>query len=156
MGKIKSVLELSRYKLNDSAYWVVFRRKPDDGPLGFRPKNVLTSVVRSEIKGISTDDLLYKLAENHPKEIHKGPPRCLPHLNHADFNNFANLINSEIIVEEFVIAEIRRSINTGEFLYMNKLGEWMPEIYLFDTAMAARDEKKRLLKKIHSWIKSNA
>ena len=154
MGKIKSVIDLSTYKIGESVWWVVLRPKQIGTLL---PAGDTFLFNHSCDVGISTVDLGYKLAENHPKNgfirsaVHK-----LPHLNWRDFNSITGLLNSDAIVEEFVVADIRRSNNTGEFLYMNQYGEWMPEIYLFDTVLAARNEKRRLLTQISSWTKSNA
>ena len=150
--KIKSVLELSRYKIDETAWWVVLRQKQVKAL-----KSPSEAFILRYQTDISTADLNYKLTEYHPKNLFvRTVANNLPHLNSGDFGSLLDLLNSEIVVEEFTITDIRRSNNTGEFLYKNRSEEWMPEVYLFDTIVAARKEKRRLLKKISSWIESNA
>jgi GR25 family glycosyltransferase involved in LPS biosynthesis len=61
-----------------------------------------------------------------------------------------NIINN--VVEQFQICDISRSRDTGEFSYSNQNSEWMPESCLFDTNVAARNERSRLLRMIKKWI----
>jgi hypothetical protein len=94
----------------------------------------------------------------HPKELYRGPYKKLwpyhaklPKLHHVDFNTIVSLLVSELCIEEFVIEEITRSQDTGEFFYSNENQEWMPEQCLFETPAAARRERSRVLKLIRKW-----
>jgi hypothetical protein len=60
------------------------------------------------------------------------------------------------MIEEFMINEIIRSKDTGEFFYANVDNEWMPESYLFDSKAAARRERSRIMKLMSIWVKDNS
>ena len=139
--KVTSVLELARYKVDTIAYWVALRTKLPAPDL--------------------TDEDAW-LANVHPKQLYKGPYKKLwrsysqlPKLHHADFNILVTTLISELRVEKFKVAEIVRSNDTGEFFYANEVEEWMPEGSLFDTIVAARREKARILALIRQWAKDN-
>lgn len=136
--RIKSVIELARYRVGDTAYWVILR------PLESMPQ-------------LAEDD---KWMENHhPKVLYsRGPAKKLwpyhaklPRLHHIDFGGIVNLLRSEFVVESFAICDVIRSRDTGEFFYQNSDDEWMPESHLFDTDIAARREKNRVKKMIKRW-----
>lgn len=136
--KISSVLDLSRYKVDDTAYWVTLRYKQ---PL-------------PELK--EDEEWMFN---THPKTLYEHGPfkkswpyrNKLPKLHHLDFNGLVGILTSEFVVESFVVTDIVRSNETGEFYYSNYDEEWMPENYLFDTATAARRELTRLVKMINRW-----
>ena len=137
--KVSSVLELSRYKIGDVAYWLT----------------LATSVPSPEL----TEEDIW-LTCVHPKTLYKGPYkklwRChanLPKLHHIDFDTIVGMLVSELLVEEFVINGITRSLDTGEFYYSNEDDEWMPESNLFDSAAAARRERSRILRLIRKWAR---
>jgi len=139
--KVTSVLELSKYKIGDVAYWLTLQTPID-------------------IPEISEDDSWLTFV--HPKQLYQGPfkklwPFCakLPRLHHADFTTIVTLITSELCVEEFVICSLIRSDDTGEFYYANIDDEWMPEPCLFDSAAAARRERIRIMKLIRKWAKDS-
>ncbi len=136
--KITSVLELGRYKVGDTAFWVTFRR--------IRPN-----------PEVSIEDEW--MLEAHPKVLYERGPfkrlwdqkKKLPKLHHEDFKSVVSLMEVSMVVEEFKIADILRSNRTGEYYYANSDDEWMPECYLFDTLTAARREKGRIAKMIINW-----
>jgi len=78
----------------------------------------------------------------------------LPRLHQADFSHLVTILSSEFIVEQFEIFDIVRSNNTGEFFYSNQDDEWMPELSLFDTSIAARRERTRITKMVKRWMES--
>jgi hypothetical protein len=145
VDKVKSVLELSRYKLDEKAWWVALRPQ-------------------EEVEPIFIENWMI---EHHPKIIYGGPAKViwsktagkygakLPKLHHQDFEAIVGLTTSKFSVESFIIKQITRSTDTGEYLYINDDEIWMPESCLFDSAAAARLEKKRIVKLLHSWIKYN-
>jgi hypothetical protein len=135
--KIKSVLELCRYKIGESAWWVVLRP--------------------TKIKDQMLEEAWMK--DHHAKVLlERGPLKKLwtngvriPRLHHVDFSNITSLMTNKLVVEEFNISEIYRSPNTGEFFCSNQDEEWMPENFLFDSIVAARRERTRVLKLIRKW-----
>lgn len=139
--KVTSVLELARYKVGTTAYWVALRTNTAVPPL--KEEDVwLTNV--------------------HPKQLYKGPYKklwpyhaILPKLHHVDFNTLVTILVSELCVEEFKVIEIIRSNDTGEFFYANEDDEWMPEANLFDTVAAARRERARILRMMRKWAKDD-
>lgn len=138
-NKIRNVNELSRYKLGDVVWWVVLR-----------PKKVADTQLEKSDQW---------MIEHHPKVLFtRGPCRNvwkqnvrLPHLHHTDFAVITNVLTSSIMLEEFMVNEVIRSKDTGEFFYANVDNEWMPESYLFDTKVAARKERMRILKMMKQW-----
>lgn len=136
-NKISTVLDISRYKVGDSPWWVVFRSGPT--PI------------------IPVEDAW--MIEHHPKALYmRGPFKSLlpphvrlPKLQHADFDFVTTLICSKLAIEKFTICNVHRSTDTGEFFYGNVENEWMPESYLMDSKAAANREKQRIMKLINNW-----
>lgn len=99
------------------------------------------------------------MAEVHPKVLFERGLASkswkyrvhLPRLCALDFQYVTELLTSEPIVERFVIQEVARSQNTGEFYYMNVDQDWMPESALFETVPAAKREKDRIKKLFQLW-----
>jgi hypothetical protein len=139
--KIRSVLELARYKVGDVAWWVILR------PAKPTPE-------------LADNDKWMEQPTVHPRVLYQwGPYRelwpsrtLLPKLQHLDFANIVGLLTSELRVEAFPVCDLLRSRDTGEFFYANDNGEWMPEIYLMDTRVAADREKTRILGLIGRWV----
>lgn len=137
MSKVQSVLELSRYKIGDIAWWVVLRHK-------------------KIIKDPVIDEWMLN---SHPKSLYeRGPFRSmwqgntqLPKLHSIDFALITNMVTQKFETEEFHVNSIRRSTDTGEYYYSNENKEWMPESYLFDSNVAANVEKARLTRMIKKW-----
>ena len=141
--RISSVLELSRYKIGETAFWVTLRYK--------QPLPELSD----------EDEWMYTV---HPKTLYEHGPfkkywpyrTKLPKLHHMDFSGVVGIITSEFVIEPFEVASIIRSNQTGEFYYSNYDDEWMPEAYLFDSAPAARRERSRLVKMMSKWVENHA
>lgn len=138
MKKISSVLELARYKIDDTVWWVTLRFAQKVQKLG------------------EDEEWMFDV---HPKTLYEGPYKHtwpfrskLPKLHHSDFVNLVSILASEFVIEQFKIREICRSPNTGEFYYANADDEWMPESYLCDTKEAAIKERDRIFRLIKNWM----
>ena len=138
--KITSILELGRYKIDQCVYWLIFRDSHE------RP------ILSDE------DEWMFNC---HPMTLYKGPYKKLwdkniklPKLHSEDFEMVVSLLSRDLVVEEFIITNIHRSKDTGDFYYQNQLGEWMPQQCLFDTKVAARRECNRISKLISKWAKN--
>ena len=137
--RIKSVIELSKYKMGDTAYWVTMR------PIG--------------IDHIMIPEGEEWIVDHHPKTLYERgyakkawkSRKKLPKLHHVDFEVMVNILTSKLMVESFEINNIARSSDTGEFYYSNGEDEWMPEAYLLDSTQAARKEQERILKMFKNW-----
>jgi hypothetical protein len=137
-----SVLELARYKVGDSAWWVTLRYKD---PIPHLPEGA------------------HWMQSCHPKALYEHGPykqywpfrAKLPRLHHIDFSGVITFITSEFVVERFDVCEVVRSSDTGEFFYSNQDDEWMPESCLFDTQIAARRERTRVVKMMKKWVESH-
>jgi hypothetical protein len=138
--KIRSVLELARYRVGDVAWWVILR------PVRATPD------IPDDLKWMQQPSI-------HPKALfYHGPYRdlwpskaMLPKLQHMDFATVVNLLTSELKVEAFPICDLVHCRDTGEFFYSNEHDEWMPEPFLLDTKIAADREKTRILRLIKRW-----
>ena len=141
--RIKSVIELSKYKTGEITYWVTLR------PVG--------------IDQIVIPPGEEWLIEQHPKTLYERgyakkawkSRKKLPKLHHIDFQAIVCLITSKLVVEPFKIHDVVRSNGTGEFFYSNEEDEWMPESYLFDSTQAARKERERILNMCKDWAESD-
>lgn len=137
--KIKSVIEIAKYKHGTVLYWVTFR------PV--------------KIAGISIPAGDEWLSDCHPKVLHDRKlvsktwryRSKIPRLSATDFQFAVGLLTSEPIVERFEVNGIHRSNDTGEFYYANETGEWMPESFLFTTVSAAKREKLKIKKLFQEW-----
>ena len=140
--KMASVLELARYKIGDSAWWVTLRHRD---PLPNLPEEAAW------------------MMNCHPKSLYEhGPYKSywpfrakLPRLHQVDFTGIVTILTSEFMVEKFDVCETLRSQDTGEFFYANQDDEWMPESFLFDTTIAARRECTRVIKMMKKWAESH-
>jgi len=138
---MESVLELTKYKVGDTAWWVALRYKK---PLPELPED-------------------FWMSWCHPKTCYeKGPYKKnwtlkskLPRLHPDDFTGIVTILTSDIVVELFDICDVIRSTDTGEFFYSNQNDEWMPESYIFDTIIAARRESTRIAKMVLRWAESH-
>lgn len=143
MHKIKSVLELSKYKKGDIAYFISYQSLID-------------------VPEPPQEDqwmLFY-----HPKILfsRRGPARNrwplqgkLPKLEPISFTCLVDLLSSELCVFPFTITDVSRSRNTGEYLYTGNdnmsISLNMPEEYLLETETAAQKEIKRIKKMVANW-----
>lgn len=138
--RVTSVLELARYKVGDCTWWVTLRHK-------------------EPVPTLSGEDEWMTKEDIHPKTLYEhGPYKSkwslrakLPRLQHMDFAGIVGLLMSELVVERFDVCDVVRSNDTGEFYYSNRDDEWMPESYLFDTDVAARRERTRVVKMVRRW-----
>jgi len=156
--RVKSVLELGRYKIGDTSWWVTIRGKyepfdPNDMPDDM--KWLLAGYGIFPELDAETDNI----EECHPKEMYlRGPFKKywnkrtkLPKLHHMDFGGLMPLLTSTIIVEDFKITNITRSNLTGEYYYCNEFDEWMPQSFLLDSKSAAYKERSRIVNMIKTW-----
>jgi hypothetical protein len=142
MQKIHNVIELARYKLGATAWWVTLEA--------------------ADLPDLEPDENWMQKA--HPKALYGGPYRQswrpvttrLPSLKGSDFNVVVGLLTSKLIIKEFNVCNVKRSVDTGEFLYVNEDKVWMPESYLMDSKAAAIREKRRILKMMTRWIAKNS
>lgn len=138
MKKITSVLQLAKYEQGSIPWY-------------------LTVTMNGDVPEITEEHNWLKTS--HPKDLYeKGPYKSLwrkkaqlPKLSSDNFLGIANLLLTEITPCEFEITDIYKSRKTGEFFYINNIGEEMPESYLFDTKQAALKEKNRVLTMIRKW-----
>lgn len=139
--KMASVLELARYKVGDPTWWVALRYTE---PLPeFPPEAAWMSNVHPKV-----------LYQHGPYKKSWSLRAKLPRLHHVDFTGVVTLLTSEFVVERFDVCDVIRSSDTGEFFYSNQDDEWMPEEYLFDTQIAARRERTRIIKMMKRWTES--
>ncbi len=137
--KIKSVTELAKYQVGDVAYCVAISQqismpdlsKEDCWMIGHHPKTLYSR---------------YHIWPYHSK---------LPKVSHCDFEMIVDLLTSKLIVEPFQVKEIHRSPNTGEFIYLNEIDQYMPEENLFDSDIVAAEECARIYKMITRWANVN-
>jgi hypothetical protein len=140
MEKVQSVLDLSKFKVGQTVYWLVFR------PVG-TPK----------ISPSSCDPWMRR---EHPKVFFDRKimtplwksKRRIPKLHASDFYLITQLVTQRPQVEKFTIKKIRRSRHTGEFSYVNQDGDRMPEKFLFVRRSEAIKERSRLQQMLSEWI----
>lgn len=138
--KITSVLELGRYSIGQTVYWVTICQKQAE------------PIVEDQ------DEWMF---DTHPMHLYTiGPykriwPRNIkvPKLHEEDFRAIVSLLQTELIVGQFLIADISRCTLTGDYYYVNEHNTWMPQQNLFDTETAAYRERNRILKLINKWVK---
>lgn len=139
MGKISHVNELAKFKVGATAYWVAMRP-------------VVIPELRDEDQWIE---------EEHPKTLYErgymkkawAGKTALPKLHATDFTQIAVLLTSKLQVEAFVVVDVQRNFNTGEFYYHSQDGEWMPESGLFVSESGATKECTRIRRMISRWGK---
>lgn len=148
--KIKSVIELARYKKNESVWLLRYRNEYGDRINDYTDINGLGHYIDWEYDRVN--DL-------HPKDNFKmfgmkhwlkGEP--LPRLPAKDFVILVKFLTCNLYITSFEVSKIKRSTKTGEFYYKGKKSPWMPESCLFDTEQAARLEVERQSRIIQKWI----
>ncbi len=133
MAKVTSVLQLARYKVGDLVW-------------------------RLDLNTVNASCLyepLYKWDNKQEIAIAKTKIGRLPRIDSQGHNNFVSFAASDLEVVEYTIDTIYRCPKTGEFWYKDLNSEDMPESCLFDTKVAARIERSRLVKIIKEWVKRN-
>lgn len=136
--KVRSVLQLGRYKVGETAYRVRMR-----------------ATGQQAVQVAAEDEWMTKY---HPKVLFdRGLNQSwkyqgsLPKLCHVEFDAITMILTSEFVVEPFVVRAIERSPHTGEFFMQNEIGDWMPESYLHDTPEAAMIERDRIRRMLKNW-----
>jgi hypothetical protein len=155
-SRITSVLELSKWKIGDSPYWLIFK-----------PKGHRECTYNEETEWAFTENV-------HPKVLHErgyirgswNNARKLPRLHASDFGLVVSLLSCQVVIEKFHIRGLSRCPDTGEFIYMtmtenpwaddyaddeddemsnSMIAEFMPESNLFATLQEAKRERTRIL-----------
>lgn len=140
-GKMKTVLDLAKWKVGDKPFWIVSR------PMCSNPIP------------ISDEDEWAFSEEVHPKTLYKygivktWPYRHkLPRLHACDFQLIVEVLEMNLAIEPFEIGKVIRCPHTGEFICANSTGEeWMGESDLFETVSEARRERARIMALIREW-----
>lgn len=137
--KIKSVTEIAFHRVGDTTWRVALKHN-------------------AELPVVPPDDAW--MSDHHPKVFfdrkiynrkiwpYQAPP---PKMEAAEFYQLTGLLLHKLVTEQFVICDVTRSNNTGEFFYTNDDGDQMPESYLYDTKAAAEKEKRRILQLVKKW-----
>ncbi len=76
-------------------------------------------------------------------------------MQHIDFDGMMNILTSKLEVEKFIVCDVIRSKETGEFFYSNDNDEWMPESMLLNTETDANRERSRIIRMLQNWISNN-
>lgn len=142
MAKITSVLELARYKVDETAYRVAL--------IGNDTSKTYTPLHRHTWQEDGLDDCRRKQLTEVRQKIGK-----LPHLCYKDYSILIPFLTADLLVVECKICSVYRCNDTGEFWYIDETDVHMPELYLFDTVVAARRERNRIIKQVKKWIDKN-
>lgn len=132
--KVK-LLDLARYKVGQRLYWVVFRV---EHPPEFD---------RAEDWMKAEHPWMLWRRKIIPWNVPMRPPRAHP----GDTMAILMLCSQKPKIEPFRIVEVRRSADSGTFLYKGPKGIVMPEGLLFPTKAAARREIARIAKVFAAW-----
>lgn len=141
----RTYLDLAKWKIGQTVYWVAFegvdpgaKRVPRRHEWVFKetvhPK---TMYERKMFKGIWD----YKAA--------------LPKLHAVDFSMFVDLLMGGFYVRPYEITDVVRCPDTGECVYSNNFGEWIPESNLFETKEEAQAERERCKGLVRLWLEKN-
>lgn len=133
MDKVKSVIELSRYKPGQIAYRVLLVAVDNENYC-----KLYSYTIGEDVRSAA-------------RKLGRNTGRQLPHLALKDYHIITELLSSRFEVIEYEIATVYKCDRTGHFFYRDIKGNEMPESYLFDTATAARREKSRILKMMKDW-----
>lgn len=142
-SKVKSVLDLGKYKIGQSPYWVVIDHP---GYVDYQPEAGDEWVLDHHPK------TMYDRKLSNLWDISQFGRRAIPKLHSLDFQCVMMIITGKFVVEQYKIENIARSHDTGEYYYMNNEGCWMPQAFLFDSEQAAYKEKNRILGMISKWV----
>ena len=140
--KIKSVIELSKYKIGNKLYFIDLLTNSD------------RDLVPSE---------LHWMLACHPKiffikKIYKYNTKSkyiCPRLPSSVFSILSSLLVGQFNIICFEVSAIKRCANTGEFYYFDGSGDWHPESILFTTERKALNETKRILSLVDDWASHN-
>lgn len=137
--KIRSVLELSKYKIGDTAYYISLVEKIDS--FGVEPDDQWMLTYHPKIL-FSRRGPGYKVWPKHNK---------LPKLEALSFSAIIDLLTADLSIIPMEISHVERSLNTGEFIYDGDNGANLPEDQLFDSIRSANKELVRIKKLIQTW-----
>ena len=140
--KIKSVIELSKYKINTEVYVI--------------------DLISNIYKRLMPSDTNW-MSQCHPKIFFESgvykyntiSKHVAPRLPGPRFSILSAVLSSTFKITDFKVSAIQRCPNTGEFYYFNGIDEWHPESILFTSANKAKQEKKRILNLIADWLMLN-
>lgn len=140
--KIKSVIELSKYKIGRKLY-------------------LLSMYTGISNKLLSSD--LQWMSHCHPKifftsgtyRYNTKSKYITPKLPSNIFSILSTLVASHFVIMTFEVTAIQRCENTGEFYYFDGIGEWHPESILMTTERKALSEKRRILSLVSDWVLKN-
>lgn len=150
MAKITSVLELARYKIGETAYRVALIS--DDASMhGAQAARTYSPLYKHTWLDDGCDKgYKRKQITNLRQKI--GKP---PHLSYEDYSILIPFLAADLLVVEYNVSLVYRCSDTGEFWYEDENGVKMPELYLFDTIVAARRERNKIVKQIRKWVVKN-
>lgn len=149
-NKIKSVSELSHFKVKETVWYLRYRSD-------FEHKFNQNIDLNGDIEYYDWD--FDRPRDLHPKDNFaifgkklwpKGT--LLPRLPAKDFVMIMKILTSCPHINSMKVRKIRRSTQTGEFYYRGKRTDWMPESCLFDTEKAAVLEARRLVRIFKKWL----
>jgi hypothetical protein len=140
--KIKSVIELSKYKKGHKLYFLDLYTDSDK------------DLTQNELHWMTACHPKIFFAKKIYKYNTKSKYIC-PRLPSAIFSILSSLLVGRFDIISFEVSIIRRCANTGEFYYFDGLGDWHPESILFTTERKALNEKKRILSLVEDWSSSN-
>ncbi len=144
--KVKSVLDLGKYKIGDTPFWVVINHP---GYKEYQPSEDDAWVLDHHPK------TLYDRKLSNLWDVSQFGKRTIPKLHALDFQCVLMVITGKFMVGQYKIENIGRSSDTGEYYYMNSEGCWMPQAFLFDSEQAAYREKNRILSMISQWVNNH-
>jgi len=125
---IKSVTEISKYHIGDTAYYISLEFK-NNIDITYHP---------------------YRILSLNSKKTKFKPPR----IYEENLTMLFTLLNSKIEIKEYTIDAIARS-GTGDYIYIDDEHNKMPEYALFDTKQAAQFEKRKTIRLINNWTKNH-
>lgn len=153
MGRSMAILDLARYRIGSSAWCTVFRH-PDGRLAGNNDISGHVPVMQDELRWMEDrhSKILYEYGPFKENWLFRSK---LPKLCDQNFRSLMTILTSQLVVEEFEVHDVIRNSNTGEFIYSNEDDEWIHEVALFDTRIAAEKERGRIMKIIKKWAESN-
>jgi hypothetical protein len=138
-SKISNITDLAKFSVAKVVFRVVFR------PIG-SPSQVIPDDDQWMLNAHPQVLFDYGIIKDAWTFLEQTPRLCA-----ADFKAVVDLLTSEPIVEKFVISEVRRSPDTGEFYYGSASGDWMPERCVWASYAEAVAEKFRVKRLFSIW-----
>lgn len=141
-GKVQSVLELAKWHPGDRPYYITLMNNP-------------------KVKWNSIGEDWMFDHDVHPKVLYdrrvveSKDSREMPRTDSGSFMALSELLSSDLCLSRFHVHDLHRCPNTGEFVYVNFDGEYMPESCLFANVKEAKKEASRIIEMIQSWVMEN-